>query len=78
MNTEFRGMSTFFRGITKTVPSLFRGIFSERNFDGNPSKYERGKPGARKNEREKLRSGERKGKSARDFRSGTQKRKRED
>jgi hypothetical protein len=41
-------------------------------------KYERGKPGARKNEREKLRSGERKGKSARDFRSGTQKRKRED
>jgi hypothetical protein len=36
MNTEFRGMSTFFRGITKTVPSLFRGISSERNFDGNP------------------------------------------
>jgi hypothetical protein len=29
MNTEFRGMSTFFRGITKIVPSLFRGIFSE-------------------------------------------------
>jgi hypothetical protein len=23
-------MSTFFRGITETVPSLFRGIFSER------------------------------------------------
>jgi hypothetical protein len=38
MNTEFRGMSTFFRGITKTVPSLFRGIFSERNFHGNPSR----------------------------------------
>jgi hypothetical protein len=37
MNTEFRGMSTFFRGITKTVPSLFRGIFPERNFDGNPN-----------------------------------------
>jgi hypothetical protein len=36
MNTEFCGMSTFFRGITETVPSLFRGIFSERNFDGNP------------------------------------------
>jgi hypothetical protein len=30
-------MSTLFRGITKTVPSLFRGIFSERNFDGNPT-----------------------------------------
>jgi hypothetical protein len=39
MNTEFRGMSTFFRGITKTFPSLFRGIFSERNFDGNPIYY---------------------------------------
>ncbi len=25
------GMSTFFRGITETVPSLFRGIFPERN-----------------------------------------------
>ncbi len=39
MNTEFRGMSTFFRGITKTVPSIFRGIFSERNFDGNPTAH---------------------------------------
>ncbi len=27
---EFRERSTFFRGITKTVQSLFRGIFSER------------------------------------------------
>jgi hypothetical protein len=35
-HTEFREISTFFRGITKTVPSLFRGICSERNFDGNP------------------------------------------
>jgi hypothetical protein len=33
-------MSTFFRGITKTVPSLFRGIFSEQNFDGNPRREE--------------------------------------
>jgi hypothetical protein len=31
-------MSTLFRGITKTVPSLFRGIFSEQNFDGNPTR----------------------------------------
>jgi hypothetical protein len=30
--SEFR----LFRGITKTVPSLFRGFFSELNFDGNP------------------------------------------
>jgi hypothetical protein len=37
MNTEFRRMSTFFRGITETVPCLFRGFFSERNFDGNPN-----------------------------------------
>ncbi len=35
--SESHGMSTLFRGITKTVPSLFRGIFSERNFDGNPT-----------------------------------------
>ncbi len=35
----FRGMSIFFRGITKTVPSLFRGIFPERNFDGSPCVY---------------------------------------
>jgi hypothetical protein len=27
----------FFRARTKTVPILFRGIFSEWNFDGNPS-----------------------------------------
>jgi hypothetical protein len=27
MNTEFYGMSTFFRGITKTVPSLFPEFF---------------------------------------------------
>ncbi len=37
MNTEFRRMSTFFHGITETVPCLFRGFFSERNFDGNPN-----------------------------------------
>jgi hypothetical protein len=35
--SESHGMSTLFRGMTKTIPSLFRGIFSERNFDGNPS-----------------------------------------
>ncbi len=29
-------MSAFFRGITETVPSLFRGIFSERNSVPNP------------------------------------------
>ncbi len=29
--SECLGMSTFFRGITETVPSLFRGIFSEQN-----------------------------------------------
>jgi hypothetical protein len=29
-------MSTFFRGITEIVPSLFRGIFSERNSVPNP------------------------------------------
>jgi hypothetical protein len=34
--SESHGMSSLFRGITKTVPSQFRGIFSERNFDGNP------------------------------------------
>jgi hypothetical protein len=32
-------MSTFFRGITETVPSLFRGIFSERNSVPNPSAF---------------------------------------
>ncbi len=31
------GMCTFFRGITETVPSLFRGIFSERNSVANPT-----------------------------------------
>jgi hypothetical protein len=30
-------MSTFFCGITETIPSLFRGIFSERNSVPNPS-----------------------------------------
>jgi hypothetical protein len=30
-------MSTFFRGITETIPSLFRGIFSEQNSVANPS-----------------------------------------
>ncbi len=30
-------MSTSFRGITETVPSLFRGIFSERNSVPNPT-----------------------------------------
>ncbi len=34
-HTEFRERCTLFRGITKTIPSLFRGIFSERDFDGN-------------------------------------------
>jgi hypothetical protein len=29
-------MSTFFREITETVPSLFCGIFSERNSVPNP------------------------------------------
>ncbi len=33
--SESHGMSSLFLRITKTVPSLFRGIFSERNFDGN-------------------------------------------
>ncbi len=31
------GMSTFFHGITESVPSLFRGNFSERNSVPNPS-----------------------------------------
>jgi hypothetical protein len=35
--SEYLGMSTFFRGITETIPSLFRGIFSERNSVPNPS-----------------------------------------
>jgi hypothetical protein len=30
-------MSTFFRGITEAVPSLFGGIFSERNSVANPN-----------------------------------------
>jgi hypothetical protein len=29
-------MSTFFRGITESIPSLFREIFSERNSVANP------------------------------------------
>jgi hypothetical protein len=36
-HSELHGMHTLFRGITKNVPSQFRGIFSERNFDGNPT-----------------------------------------
>ena len=36
-NSEYLGMSTFFRGITETVPSLFRGIHSERNSVPNPN-----------------------------------------
>ncbi len=36
-NSECLGMSTFFRGITETVPSLFRGIFSERYSVPNPN-----------------------------------------
>jgi hypothetical protein len=36
-NSECLGMSAFFRGITETVPSLFRGIFSERNSVPNPT-----------------------------------------
>jgi hypothetical protein len=30
------GKSNFFRGITEPIPSLFRGIFSERNSVANP------------------------------------------
>ncbi len=37
--SEFCSMSTLFRRITKTVPSLFRRIFSKQNFDGNPNYY---------------------------------------
>jgi hypothetical protein len=36
-NSEYLGMSTFFRGITEIIPSLFRGIFSERNSVPNPT-----------------------------------------
>jgi hypothetical protein len=36
-NSECLGMRAFFRGITETVPSLFRGIFSERNSVPNPT-----------------------------------------
>jgi hypothetical protein len=35
-NSECLGMGIFFRGITETVPSLFRRIFSERNSVTNP------------------------------------------
>jgi hypothetical protein len=37
IDSECLGMSNFFRGITEAVPSLFRGIFSERNSVANPS-----------------------------------------
>jgi hypothetical protein len=30
-------MSIFFRKITESIPSLFRGIFSERNSVANPT-----------------------------------------
>jgi hypothetical protein len=36
--SECLGMSTFFRGIRETIPSLFRGIFSERNSVPNPTR----------------------------------------
>ncbi len=36
-NSECSGISTFFRGITETIPSLFRGICSERNSVPNPT-----------------------------------------
>ncbi len=35
-NSECLGMRAFFRGITETIPSLFRGIFSEQNSVPNP------------------------------------------
>ncbi len=35
-NSECLGLSTFFRWITETIPSLFRRIFSERNSVPNP------------------------------------------
>jgi hypothetical protein len=35
-NSECLGMSAFFRGITETIPSLFLGIFLERNSVPNP------------------------------------------
>ncbi len=37
-NSEWHGMSTFFSRITENVPSLFRGIFSERNSVPNSSR----------------------------------------
>jgi hypothetical protein len=36
-NSECLGISVFFRGITETVSSLFRGIFSEQNYIPNPT-----------------------------------------
>jgi hypothetical protein len=36
-SSECLGMTTFFRGITESIPILFRGIFSERNSVVNPS-----------------------------------------
>ncbi len=36
-HTDFRERSTFFRGITKTIPSLSEEFFRKRNFNGNPT-----------------------------------------
>ncbi len=36
-DSEFRRNEHFFRGITESVPRLFRGIFSERNSVANPN-----------------------------------------
>jgi hypothetical protein len=36
-NSKCLGMSTFFRGITEIIPSLFLGICLERNFVPNPT-----------------------------------------
>ncbi len=35
-SSETIELSILFHGITKTVPSLFRGIFLEQNFYANP------------------------------------------
>jgi hypothetical protein len=42
----FRGIKNehFFRVITKTISSLFRGFFSERNFDVNPNQITKDHP----------------------------------
>jgi hypothetical protein len=39
VRTTHFGMSTFFRGITETVPSEVLGIFLEQNFVPNPHVY---------------------------------------